>query len=162
MKFTTPASPPFETVPDTGIGRPFFLGSLSWLVLGLSILKIVRGAGFSWAPDLGWFFAFFLLSHLNLVAMIGFFRTLLPWMADAKSQDLGSIYHLFFWGTLKLGCLGLLIMILFSRRAIPNISLLLGLSTLWMVPLLGGLFWHRKQSSVRPYQELRDASGTRI
>lgn len=49
-----------------------------------------------------------------------------------------------FWGLIKLSCLGLFMGVLLKGVEIPTGSLLLGLSTLVVIPLLGGLIWSQR------------------
>lgn len=127
---------------------PFFQVALIWLILG------ILGCWF-WAENesrfqaLIWFGILWGLCLLNLVATAKLFSGVLDLMASGNERrqpknQLAAAIRTSSWGTIKLACWGLLILVLRAQRPIPTPALLLGIGTLTLVPIIGGIWWHQR------------------
>lgn len=118
--------------------RPFGWAAGAWLVIGsvaVGLLSPLEQRG----PALGWWLGLFVLSCLDLGAIAALVGSLV--LGPPEGEKLR-------WGTrmamlllIKLGAWGVFALLLFGNRGIPQASLLSGLGTLIVVPLLGGFLW---------------------
>lgn len=121
---------------------PFAWVTATWGILSGGLSGLV-GGGFAAA----WALAFWLACALDLFALAKTIESALSLIAeDRRSQKRPAlIVKTTLWGVIKFACLGLLGISLWRARLAPPISLLTGMATLVVVPLLGGLFWSRKE-----------------
>ncbi len=119
--------------------KPFSLTALVWLVVGSGLAFWMGSGEVSWITLLGWFLTFWLLSSLDLLAIAALVSAMGSWQDGVDRVRLGV--RLAALAVLKMGLLGIFGAILFLNRGIPHSSLLVGLATLIVVPLFGGLAW---------------------
>lgn len=135
-----------ETNPVMQLDRegmtPFLIVSGAWLILGL---------GFSaWFSDkqpfqaVAWMTFLWALCLFDLYALSRAVGAALGLAAITGEKRGALTIQAFYWGVIKLTCLGILGTILSYGRSIPTSSLLMGSGTLVVVPLLGGYWWSQK------------------
>ena len=91
-----------------------------------------------------WFLTLWGVSCLNLAALTQAGLKVLGWMRDTGQKHSPALMvQVFFWGTIKFVCLILLGSLIWRSRSVPGMTLVLGLSTLVVVPLFGGYLWSR-------------------
>ena len=124
--------------------KPFFWCSVAWLAAGGTLSVALPAGALSAAP---WFLAFWGLSVLDLLALSRVVQSLLSLVA-IEEKDLEKrpalIIQSFYWGFLKIGCLGAFGIVLFFSTSISKLSMFLGLGTLVIVPLFGGFLWSQR------------------
>lgn len=118
--------------------KPFLGAALLWLFLGSGnvlywVSPEARGTG------LVWWVGLYLLGVLDLGMIAALVASLLEGAPEGDRVRWGV--RLLFLGALKLLAWGIFAFLLFGNRGIPNASLLSGLGTLVVVPLLGGFLW---------------------
>jgi hypothetical protein len=118
---------------------PFLKVGLIWLILG-GVLSFVfsKGQGHPWV-SLRWMFFLWLLVVVDLIALASFVSAMFDWKAISDKNQGSLIIRASSWGVIKLACLGLLGMVLYSAKVIPSVPLFLGLGTLVVTPIGGGL-----------------------
>ena len=124
---------------------PFLWTGLGWLAICLFFcargLEPMRG--------LFWAAGIWLLCMADLLAMAQVVSQLLQ-LSGAGPQSTARgprMMQIFFWGLIKLACLGLFGVILWAGRETPQRALLMGLGTLVVVPLVGGFWWSQRELS---------------
>ncbi|MGK5088776.1 hypothetical protein WDW86_14560 [Bdellovibrionota bacterium FG-2] len=125
--------------------KPFLWCALGWLVLG-TLLSLALSSGEA-KLSIAWFLCFWGLSVFDLFALTKVVSTLLILAAgDEKSVEKrpALIIQSFYWGFLKIGCLGAFGVVLFLGSSISRGAMLLGLGTLIIVPLFGGFLWSQR------------------
>lgn len=124
--------------PEAKQFTPFLWAGASWLILGAALVWFVShpegGAG-----SLGWFFLFWSLGMADLSIIAGLVFSMVTWQ-DAHDKTRMGI-RIAILGIAKVALLLIFGAILFLRHGIPQSSLLVGLATLIIVPLLGGFAW---------------------
>jgi hypothetical protein len=114
-----------------------------WLALCIAIsLKWAgahaAGAAAAWAGAL---WGLCLLDLYSLARAVGAALEL----ASTEGENRGAlIIQAFYWGVIKLTCLGILGAILLHGRSIPMASVVSGFGTMVVVPLVGGYRWSQK------------------
>ncbi len=118
---------------------PFLKVGLFWLVFG-SVLSffLAKDHAHPWV-SVRWMVYLWLLVVMDLVALASFVSGMFDWKAGSKKNQASLIIRTSSWGVIKLACLGLLGTVLYSARNIPPVPLLLGLSTMVVIPIFGGL-----------------------
>lgn len=146
-----------ESVPTDSTAQPadfadgsraaafFFIAALLWLGLtSLGSWFYYREGFFNWSFLS--LFGIWLICLADIGVTGKFFSAVFRIMtADSKPQQEKSILSLiqaFSWGTIKLAFVGFLIIVIYQGRRIPSSSLVLGIGTLFVVPVAGGLMWH--------------------
>jgi len=100
---------------------------------------------------LRWFLSGWLLCMVNLFSLAKTMSAAVELAACTEAQVASGermiwILKAFFWGGLKLACLGVFIVFLLAGRKAPMEAVLTGLATIVVVPLFGGIFWGLLQS----------------
>jgi hypothetical protein len=138
-KTITPLNP-FE---DSRTQLPFLWTGLIWIAISLAVIVLTDKPV---VECLRWFLLLWALCMFDLLALsktAGFASLLLT---DATADRKAPLtFQAFFWGGAKLACLALLGMVLWLGRNAPSTGLILGISTLLVVPLAGGLWWSQKE-----------------
>lgn len=119
--------------------KPFVLAALVWLATGSALAFWMASEDVHWTTLLGWFLIFWLLSSLDLLAIAALVSAMGTWQDGVDRARLGV--RLAALAVLKMALLGIFGAILFLNRGIPHSSLLVGVGTLIVVPLFGGLAW---------------------
>lgn len=118
---------------------PFLLTTLVWAGMSAGVI-------FSFFPEpaasLRVFLVFFTLSVTDLFFLMKTVAALLLLMSDqgAENSAIHAIRALVY-GSLKLLCLGAMAVFLWKFSNAPSLGILLGIGTLAVVPLAGGLIW---------------------
>jgi len=118
--------------------RPFIGAGAIWLVLGLVGISVLSGPD-ARVPSLAWFFLFWLLGMADLATIAALVFSMVTWQDTGDKARMGI--RVLFLGMAKVGLLLIFGAILFLRHGIPQSSLLVGLATLIVVPILGGFAW---------------------
>jgi hypothetical protein len=117
---------------------PFWLTAAAWAALGV-VLNF--GAGVSgW----GWFLAVWGACLVDFWVTAELLRRMLLVKGD-EGTETAPIAATVVLGIAKVACLGLVGVVLWAGRNSPLRAILMGLSTLVVVPLLGGLWWYQKE-----------------
>lgn len=123
--------------------KPFVLAAILWAVIGWASCR-----GFSQADaltrNLVWFFGLWALSLLDLVALGKTVQGLIAIAGGAGENLPAYTIHTFSWGLIKLVCLGIFALVVIKGSPIPTAGLLVGMGTLVVVPLVGGLLWSQR------------------
>ncbi len=132
-----PEIPPFRSL------WPFWLTALAWAVAGVGVNL---WAGGPVGQAVFWQLATWLACLLDFAVTAQMLRGMLA--LRAGSEDLGAAgTRTLAWGVAKLACLALIGVVLWAGQNAPTRALLLGMTTLVVVPLLGGLWWFQKEKS---------------
>lgn len=119
--------------------RPFLVTAVAWL--------LIAAVAEAWAGRsvviLGWFFYLYALALVDLYALARLFQYGIGVMIQSIEKRPALIVRAFTWGAVKLACLGIFGLTLLHGDRIPVSALLMGLGTLVVVPLFGGLLWSR-------------------
>jgi len=119
--------------------KKFGMASLGWYLVGSLILGFSsRSFTVSWV----YFTAVFLWAHLNLIFLMMLMKSLFQFIKTELSEERNRLrYTVLFWGTLKVSCLLFGVVFLWAGSDITGLALVLGVSSLLVVPLVGGLLW---------------------
>ena len=122
----------------------FGLVGLVWLVFGEILCHFLTPN-----TELAWVSSRWLLGIWALCIVDLYVLRMLVWsVLQILRSDQGNpslyVIQTAFWGVLKLVCLGLFIIVLLKGQKIPLHSLLMGIGTLGMVPLVGGFLWSQR------------------
>ncbi|MEN9723987.1 MAG: hypothetical protein RJB38_1973 [Pseudomonadota bacterium] len=118
--------------------RPFFWASFLWLLLGLVLAAGVFSSG-NFFKEMVWFVVFWSLGVGDLATIAALVFAITSWGESSDRVKMGL--RITILTGLKVTLLLIFGAILFLKHGIPQSSLLVGLGTLIVVPLLGGLFW---------------------
>ncbi|MCM2278012.1 MAG: hypothetical protein NDJ89_08030 [Oligoflexia bacterium] len=118
----------------------FAITGLVWCLLAAPFLEWMSSRGLR---GFVWFLVIWGISLADLLATGKLVSYVLSLVSDSKKQAEDAI-QAFAWGALKLACFGLLGAIMVVGKSVPTPSLLLGLATLVVVPLGGGLWWYQR------------------
>jgi hypothetical protein len=115
--------------------KPFLIIHLLWSVLGAALQPFLSGSVL-------WFLLMTALAGLNLFAMGAFFFFLFEHIAPQKKKRKNQTLYvkIAVSGLAKLLCFGGLIVVLVLGKEIPAPTLLTGLTTMAVVPLMLGLY----------------------
>jgi hypothetical protein len=89
--------------------------------------------------SVGWFFLFWILGVADLATIAALVFSMVTWQDTGDRARMGI--RIAVLGIAKVTLLLIFGAILFLRHGIPQSSLLVGLATLIVVPLLGGFAW---------------------
>ena len=122
----------------------FGLVGLVWLLFGGVLCYFLTArAELAWV-SLKWLCGIWTLCILDLYVLRMLVWSVLEILRSDQGNSSLYIVQTAFWGVLKLVCLGLFIIVLLKGQKIPLHSLLLGIGTLGMVPLVGGFLWSQR------------------
>ena len=122
----------------------FLLPSLLWLVIGLALNGWLNSADPQLWNSFKWFTGLWVLCLFDLYALSRTLEAALGLMNEESEKRSALTIQAFYWGTIKLACLGIFGTILLKGDSIPATSLLLGLGTLIVVPLMGWYWWSHR------------------
>lgn len=116
--------------------KPFVFVGLLWLIGGIayspSAIKWTAGLWILCLLDL-----FFTAKAISAVSVL---------MVEQSNQNKPArMVQAAFWGFLKVAALGVLIGSIYFGKSAPSESLVIGLGTLVIVPLVGGFWWSQKE-----------------
>jgi hypothetical protein len=132
-----------QSLPKFPTKLPFAWVSLGWLFLAVLVCLL---SNIPTPVALPWLLGFWVLCVLDLFAIAETVEAVVRLQALKEGQDkLALVTRAFFWGFVKLACLGFLGLAVWVGRGVPNITLIFGLGTLVVVPLVGGLLWSQKE-----------------
>lgn len=131
----------------------FGYGALSLVYL---IYQVIRAADLSGLPPrfmaVRMFSILWAMSSMNLFSLSRLIRLLFDWnQAETADQRSVLVLPTFFWGSFKFAFLGLIgaMLYVFGKQSqgnpVAETGILLGVSTLAIVPLIGGLSWSIRQ-----------------
>jgi len=132
--------------------------ALGWLVLSLLVVLAVHGTGNLCAASVSakWIFGLWLLSVLDLLAIAKLLVTTIRVLDLSGEKRVAAIIRASYWGIVKLACLVLFVVLFLNAGqssgqtigaqtgAIPHEAIFLGMGSLVMIPLLGGLIWSQR------------------
>jgi len=123
---------------------PFIAAGMIWA--GVSVVLIASRSG-TRTESIAWFAGIWLAALLDLFSIAMALSGAIELVAGRQiGQKSIAATKLMLWGAIKLVCLALLGFIVWKGRSIPVTGLLLGLATLFIVPVTGGLWWlHREK-----------------
>lgn len=128
----------------TGIAKIFALVALAWAGFSLALCLLFRESGSS-NSTLS-FILFWALCLTDLWVLSKAVKAALTAAAEAAngtetpSQNSGiAVIQAFAWGAIKLVCLGFFTLAIFIGKPAVNLGFLLGMATLLVVPVFGGL-----------------------
>ncbi|MDR3607486.1 MAG: hypothetical protein P4M08_08905 [Oligoflexia bacterium] len=122
----------------------FGLAGLIWLLLSAAICFKLSPDKAELRRSLTWLCILFGLSILDLFALAQALSGLFDLMRNESEKPIFLVFRTSYWASIKLVCLiflGFLMARGSSSSGIPTPGLLTGISTLMVVPLLGGVFW---------------------
>lgn len=120
---------------------PFFWVACAWV--GLSTFYVWQTQGGRLAL---WTLGLAALSLFDLFAMTQAIRAVIQLVSKVDSSESAAWWvQVVAWGSLKLACLFVFGWVLLSAEGVPSSSLFMGLGTLLVVPLAGGLWWSQKE-----------------
>lgn len=125
--------------------RPFFITGIAWLAL-IELAEVQQGVGSGALLGQNWGLRFWLLAIVDLVALGKVIATVFEIMAGDLEKKRSRILRAFYWGTIKLACLGIFSAVLILGRGIPALSLVMGIGTLVVVPMATGVWWNQRVS----------------
>lgn len=132
----------YSSLPKTimkAVVKKFGIASASWYIIGCIILYF---SGRSFTSDLVYFTLVFLWAHLNLVFLMMLMKTLFQFIKTEDANERNTLrFKILFWGTLKVSCLLFGVVFLWAGSDITGLALVLGVTSLLVVPLVGGLLW---------------------
>lgn len=118
--------------------KPFAWAGATWLVLGIAGIVVLTSPENRMA-SIGWFFLFWILGVADLATIAGLVYSMVTWQDTGDKARIGI--RIAVLAIAKVTLLLIFGAILFLRHGIPQSSLLVGLATLIVVPLLGGFAW---------------------
>jgi hypothetical protein len=123
------------------VQKPFGIAALIWAVLSIGLCRYFAADTSQFITNLTWMVGLYLLSLCDLVALGKTIEGML-FVAEGSGENRAvRALQTFYWALLKLFCLGIFTIVLIKGKSIPSPGLLLGMGTICVVPLLGGLFW---------------------
>jgi hypothetical protein len=124
--------------------KPFVGAALFWGVIGSVWVILVSPEA---TRALAWMLGLWVICLFDLVALAKMFDAVLS--LAARGVKTAWMVQAFFWTAAKLACIAVVIAVLIAGKDAPQLGLILGSSTLVVVPLVGGLWWSRTQLSMR-------------
>lgn len=127
---------------------PFIGSALAWAAFSCVVLcKFSSPVGHPWVVTFRWFFQLWFLSLVDLIALAKVSSIVLAGVPEESKNRAQMLFRASYWGFLKLACLGIFLFVLIKGQAIPALSLVTGLGTLIVVPLVGGIWWSQRTVS---------------
>jgi hypothetical protein len=124
--------------------KPFVLTAAFWLVAGSAVSLSLGTDRFG---NVKWMIGLWFLSVADLIVLAMLIRTLFVLVTSPDpTEKLVRSIHISWWLFLKLICLALFGVVLFTAKGCPLVGLLCGLLTMAIVPLVGSLWWSHKES----------------
>jgi hypothetical protein len=120
---------------------PFIWVALAWLLCATAYCWISTAGD---RAAVFWLVVIWGLAMADLAATAGAIRAVLRVTAVSGENRPAAAIQAFTWGTVKLACLGLIIALMMRSATLPVASLLLGLGTMFGVPVVGGLWWSQR------------------
>jgi hypothetical protein len=130
---------------------PFVKAAMIWAAVGAVLCVWLTPTGTSAVAAVLGMFGISLLSLMGFGAMAKCFAAVARLVAGGSGNRQSYVIQAFYWAMIKLACLGLLVTILIYVREIPVVGILVGIATLVVVPLTGGLLW--KQTVLKNHLE---------
>jgi hypothetical protein len=128
--------------------RPFGFTALGWLALSLAVCTLFPPKHVELRQAIVWLAVIWAVALVDLLALAKLIQAVFALAGGGDWSPMPAI-QTFYWGLIKLACLGLFGAILLRDAAVPASGLLLGLATLFVVPIVGGFIWgQRIQGSV--------------
>ncbi len=137
--------------------RIFGSVALGWLLLSLLIVLLIHiGDPHEVSLSAKWIFGLWLLSVVDLLAMAKLLVTAIRVLDLSGEKRAAAIIRASYWGIVKLACLVLFVVLFLNAGqssgqtigaqtgAIPHEAIFLGMGSLVMIPLLGGLIWSQR------------------
>jgi hypothetical protein len=115
--------------------------ALIWGALSV-VLCFFHGRG-TFFVEAAWSLAVCALCTLGLIALGKLLAGVFYIVTSTSQNRLTYLVQTSVWVMIKLACFLILNVILIKSDAVPRFALLLGLGTLGVVPLLGGVCWSR-------------------
>jgi hypothetical protein len=91
-----------------------------------------------------WMFYFWGLSLIDLFFLAKLMQVMVYGQRSKSKKNLKMSIEALCWGLIKISCMGLFILALLKGQKTPLYGLLLGLATLGVVPVLGGVLWSQR------------------
>jgi hypothetical protein len=121
--------------------RPFLWASFIWGVILLGLCWGLTPDSVQMGRSIRWGMLFYGLCLVNLVALVKTLNHVFQLMGGKAGHSVQALI----WGSFKLVCLGLFIIVLLKgQQNIPSVGLIAGLSTWVAVPLIGGFLWSQR------------------
>lgn len=127
---------------DWETGTPFLFVAGGWFLVAEGVSW--HFAGGPLAVAMGWAGLLWALCLFDLYALFRAVGAAFEIVSSEGKKQRAVIVQAFYWGVIKLTCLGILGAILFNKRSLPLVSELTGFGTIVIVPLLGGYGWSQK------------------
>ncbi len=118
----------------------FGFAALAWLALGVGLIQLFEHPSQTRTSQVECGILWF-LSILDLFVLTFFISQVLQQGSASKAQKEDFSFRIWFWGLFKVVCMGLFIIDLLKGQKITLLGLLMGIGTLWAVPLIGGFLW---------------------
>jgi hypothetical protein len=117
--------------------------SLAWLVIAQFICSLLSSQDeFLYASQ--WLLGFWTISVLDLLVLKKLISSVFKLVSLSQERDLFLSAQALGWGVFKVLCLGLFIIVLLKGHKIPTHGLFLGIGTLVVIPVVGGLLWSQR------------------
>ena len=118
---------------------PFLVVALVWLAFGvITSYFLTQTNAHPWV-SVRWMILLWGLVVADLAALAGVMSGMFDQKASFEKNQVFLIIRTSSWGVIKLACLGLLGLVLYSVKEIPTVALLIGLLTMLVIPVGGGL-----------------------
>jgi hypothetical protein len=119
--------------------RPFAWAAAGWGVVGTGWVLSSGAGGLVWMLGL---WAICLLDLITLAQAVNGVLHLVTLPERGREAERATwTVRAFFWWSAKVACIAALIAVLIAGKDAPQLSLILGSSTLLVVPLVGGIWW---------------------
>jgi hypothetical protein len=131
---------------------PFLISGLVWILLAAGICRLLSANVDEFHRSLIWMLRLAFLSLLDLLAIAKVFYYVFELQRpEAGQKRIFSVIRTSYWGAIKIACILICGTILVKgshlSAGIPPVGLVTGISTLVVVPLVGGLVWYFAQRS---------------
>jgi hypothetical protein len=117
----------------------FGLVGVLWLALAQVLGRVLSHSPIEAQESFQWILGFWALCVLDLLVLRKLISIIFQLVSLAEGNRLRQSIQALCWGVLKVLCLGLFIVVLLKGQKIPMHGLLLGIGTLGVIPVFGGL-----------------------